>query len=321
VSDSSPENAANTAAKAEQGAVNPTSSRPAWVFPVCFLGTIFIVVGGVVAYLVGTAEVRMTEENAQREREAAARAGEREPRIPATVRPAQPEFVSQPWRETKPAKPDGPETVTVTPNTNTPSAGIPGNSWYDDTRRQAAQSIEEGRQHYANVEQEKARLVHEAQQNASNPALDFYNQTNAATQQHYADVAKQKQERKSKASPAPLDRPDRAGASISFADLVGGYITADDGQFLGRISTSDIEADSILNSVGEHGSDVSSKSIFNDVGRYGGNVSRLSPFNEIASAPPRVCNKDGEFAAYLTVNELKTPRVDPRALVGWLRSQ
>ncbi|MFZ1936668.1 MAG: rhomboid family intramembrane serine protease [Thermoguttaceae bacterium] len=116
-------------------------------------------------------------------------------------------------------------------------------------------------------------------------------------------------------------RPGVAANRVSFESVVGGYITADDGQFLGRISTSDLEPDSILNDIGRYGSDVSGTSIFNDIGKYGSDVSRLSPFNDIASVPPRIYTKDGEFVACLTVNELKTPGLDPRALVGWLRSQ
>jgi len=109
------------------------------------------------------------------------------------------------------------------------------------------------------------------------------------------------------------------------ADLVtlleGCVIIANDGQFLGRITRNEVTHDSILNEVGRYGSEVSPTSIFNQVGRYGSEVSPLSAFNEIASTPPRIVNQSGRVVAYLTVNPIKTPAVDPRILIGLLRSE
>ncbi|MCS1407590.1 MAG: hypothetical protein M2R45_00749 [Verrucomicrobia subdivision 3 bacterium] len=107
----------------------------------------------------------------------------------------------------------------------------------------------------------------------------------------------------------------------SFNQLEGCYIVADDGKFLGIISSNVIAAKSILNDIGKHGSVISSVSIFNRIGKYGSNISSLSPFNEIASKPPKILNKEGKFVAYLTTNLLKTPRVDLHALIGWLKSK
>ncbi len=54
-------------------------------------------------------------------------------------------------------------------------------------------------------------------------------------------------------------------------------------------------------------------SIYNEFGTYGSQFSSLSPFNEFASSPPIIYI--GDIAvAFLTVNQFKTPRVDPRAL-------
>ncbi len=108
--------------------------------------------------------------------------------------------------------------------------------------------------------------------------------------------------------------------SLDFANLNGATIIADDGQFLGKITTSTVDSQSLINDVGRYGSEVSSTSIRNTVGRYGSTVSSLSPFNDVASTPPRIY-KDGRFVAYLTTNSVKLPRVDPRALLGWLQSQ
>jgi len=113
---------------------------------------------------------------------------------------------------------------------------------------------------------------------------------------------------------------EQAGKSLDFKDLIGATIIADDGTFLGVISTSEVDSKSILNSVGKHGSDVARESIFNQVGRYGGEVALMSPFNEVCIRPPKLYKAD-KFVAYLTVNKVKTPRIDPHALVGWLKSQ
>lgn len=115
--------------------------------------------------------------------------------------------------------------------------------------------------------------------------------------------------------PAGGDSP----AGTSFRELEGGMIIADDGEFLGRITTNCLDRQSIGNEIGPHGSSVGRASIFNDVGRYGGRVSVMSPFNRLSTSPPRIY-LNGEFVAYLTVNQLSSPRIDPNALVGWIRS-
>ena len=104
--------------------------------------------------------------------------------------------------------------------------------------------------------------------------------------------------------------------ALSFDQLEGCRIVADDGEFLGIISKNAIDAKSILNEIGKYGSQISSVSIFNTIGKYGSEISSLSPFNEITSKPPKIFNKEGKFVAYLTKNSFKTPRVDAHALVG-----
>ena len=76
-----------------------------------------------------------------------------------------------------------------------------------------------------------------------------------------------------------------------------------------------------MNTVGNYGNAVSSTSIFSTVSRYGSTVSSLSAFSDIASTPPSIFNKEGKFVAFLTKNTLKTPRIDPNALIGWLKSK
>jgi hypothetical protein len=92
----------------------------------------------------------------------------------------------------------------------------------------------------------------------------------------------------------------------------GASIIADDGEFLGKL-TSAIDAESIFNDIGKYGSDISSKSIWNDIGKYGSNISRLSPFNDITSTPPAIV-KRGQVIGYLTVNKIMRGAVNPYVL-------
>lgn len=116
-------------------------------------------------------------------------------------------------------------------------------------------------------------------------------------------------------SPSPAARP----RALDFSDLEGAVIVAEDGEFLGKITMNRFDPQSIGNEVGRFGSPVSRTSILNEIGQYGGQISRMSPFNQITSVPPRIFLGD-RFIGYLTVNPVKSPRVDPRALIGWLRA-
>lgn len=55
----------------------------------------------------------------------------------------------------------------------------------------------------------------------------------------------------------------------SFAELEGAIVVADDGQFLGKITTNSVDSKSIINPIGSYGSDISATSIFNTIGKYG----------------------------------------------------
>jgi hypothetical protein len=121
----------------------------------------------------------------------------------------------------------------------------------------------------------------------------------------------------------PVARREAGGVAAAggMEALLNGYIIGDDGEYLGLITTDKFNRKSLLNDVGPHGSVVSPKSIFNTVGMYGSEVSPKSAFNDIAQSPPKVFATDGEFVGFLTTNDLKSPRIDPRAMIGWLRSK
>jgi hypothetical protein len=107
-------------------------------------------------------------------------------------------------------------------------------------------------------------------------------------------------------------------AQASLDVLEGASIVAHDGQFLGIISQNKIKADSISNEIGKYGSSISATSIFNTIGKYGGEISTLSPFNSITATPPKIIMKDNKWA-YLTTNEILTPRISPYVIIGWAK--
>ena len=90
---------------------------------------------------------------------------------------------------------------------------------------------------------------------------------------------------------------------------------------MGKITWNEFDSESILNEFGRYGGRFSSTSIFNDFGTYGGEIALYSPFNSIAVNPPKIFTRDGDFVAYLTVNKLKAPRIDPHVLVAFLKSR
>ncbi|MEX1026688.1 MAG: hypothetical protein WD049_01585 [Candidatus Paceibacterota bacterium] len=109
-------------------------------------------------------------------------------------------------------------------------------------------------------------------------------------------------------------------AEITLKDIFNGAIIAADGQFLGMISDNQFDAKSISNQVGQYGGAVGRFSIFNEVGKYGGKIGQYSPFNAISFKPPQIYI-DGKAVCYLTVDEFKSPRLDPRLLKAWVESQ
>ena len=99
---------------------------------------------------------------------------------------------------------------------------------------------------------------------------------------------------------------------------IGGFlIFAQDGQFLGEISSNRFAQNSISNQYGAYGSTYSSTSIFNDFSKYGGQFSAQSPFKQFATSPPILVSND-VAVAFLTVNQAKSPRVDPNGVKACL---
>jgi len=118
---------------------------------------------------------------------------------------------------------------------------------------------------------------------------------------------------------------------FSFFDSLqsyNAYIVADDEQFLGKISRSRYQFDSLNNDWGSYGNSYSRSSIFNEASPYGSNYSDLSPFNAYALRPPTLRYKQNgqEYVAgYLTRNAYyigthQVANIDPCCLCDWIRA-
>jgi len=97
------------------------------------------------------------------------------------------------------------------------------------------------------------------------------------------------------------------------------YIMANDGQYLGKLTSNELDNDSLLNEFGPYGSEFSTTSIFNEFSNYGSEFSALSPFNEFSSTPPKIFI-NGNFYGYLTVNEFVSgKKIKPKGIKQWIK--
>jgi uncharacterized protein YjdB len=97
--------------------------------------------------------------------------------------------------------------------------------------------------------------------------------------------------------------------SLTCTGLQGGSIRAQDGQFLGSL-TSQFASLSILNQYGIYGSQFSATSIYNPFSQYGSPYATYSAYNQFSNTPP-ILYVGGQSVAYVTKNNFKTPHVDP----------
>ena len=99
--------------------------------------------------------------------------------------------------------------------------------------------------------------------------------------------------------------------------LEGAKIVAVDGHFLGIITQNQTSQYSLANKISPYGSKISETSIFNHISDYGSRISEMSPFNPIANTPPKLITTDGKWA-YLTVNKILQPRINPYTVMGYI---
>ena len=117
-------------------------------------------------------------------------------------------------------------------------------------------------------------------------------------------------------TPPPRLTPTRTAAPSSsgprtLSEIDGkATLLADDGTYLGILSSNAFASDSVCNEFGTFGSAFSGKSVRNEFGKYGSEFSSLSAYNPFTSKPPAIIY-DRRVIGYLTKNEFKSGAVDP----------
>jgi hypothetical protein len=88
--------------------------------------------------------------------------------------------------------------------------------------------------------------------------------------------------------------------------------------YLGCLTCSEYESDSLFNGYGSYGSRYSSDSIFNPYGNFGSRYSNDSPCNPYASNPPVIVDEGGNFYGQLTLNKYAPQRTTLSQWLAWI---
>lgn len=93
------------------------------------------------------------------------------------------------------------------------------------------------------------------------------------------------------------------------------FVVAEDGTFLGIISSDRYDQRSICNAYGDHGSPYATNSVRNEYGNYGSPYAANSAYNEYTNTPPMIV-MNRQVVGHLTKNEYLTGAIDPDVLLG-----
>jgi hypothetical protein len=88
--------------------------------------------------------------------------------------------------------------------------------------------------------------------------------------------------------------------------------------YLGCLSCSQYDSDSIFNHYSRFGSQYSAESIFNKYGEFGSRYSAYSACNPYASDPPVIVDEAGNFYGRLTVNRYHPQRISNERIAAWI---
>lgn len=88
--------------------------------------------------------------------------------------------------------------------------------------------------------------------------------------------------------------------------------------YLGCLSCTKYESDSLFNKYGTFGSKYNADSIFNNYGEYGSKYSSISACNQYASDPPIIVDDEGNAYGVLTLNKYHQHAIDNADIVEWL---
>jgi hypothetical protein len=108
-----------------------------------------------------------------------------------------------------------------------------------------------------------------------------------------------------------------AGQTATKIIIFGGQ---NHGTYLGCLSCSQYERDSVFNEVGPYGSRYSNESIWNSYHQFGSSFSPFSSCNPQASDPPVLVDQDGSFYGRLTLNRFHPQIGAGVRLIPWLTS-
>lgn len=114
------------------------------------------------------------------------------------------------------------------------------------------------------------------------------------------------------AARAPLPAPSTVSTAVT-----GTRVVANDGQYLGQITSNQFASDSICNQFGNYGSQFSSTSVRNQFSNYGSQFAPNSAYNEFTATPPQIIS-DGRRVGYLTKNQFMAGAIDPDVLFASL---
>lgn len=116
-------------------------------------------------------------------------------------------------------------------------------------------------------------------------------------------------------APQPTSTPVAIGGGAPSPRSLDGRATllADDGTYLGLISSNKYDSDSVCNKYGEYGSKYASTSVRNKYGTYGSAYSSSSAYNKYTSSPPAII-LGGVQVGYLTKNSVLSGAIDPDIL-------
>ena len=96
------------------------------------------------------------------------------------------------------------------------------------------------------------------------------------------------------------------------------YLVAEDGTYLGKLTTNEFDSDSIFNEYGTYGSKYSLQSIWNEYGTYGSKYSLQSAFNDYTFTPPYIVTSDGTIYGRLTTNNFISGAISPYSIYAIL---
>ena len=102
-------------------------------------------------------------------------------------------------------------------------------------------------------------------------------------------------------------------------NTAGSCLRAQDGQFLGTITSNTFDTSSILNEYGPFGSPYSTTSIFNQYSDYGSRYGSNSVNNPYCSTPPKLII-NGRLLGYITVNHYVSERIDTEVFLYTLQN-